>query len=951
MSTEQKEKLDRLRARRGGHRGVSTKLAKEASELLQTPEGENIERCEIIAIQLEEKLVLLTKLDEEILNICDVTEIQGEIEESAVISDRILEIKRKIDKQTKAARNRDVNIKTNVSNDGNLNLAAGQENTSNAIESAVTTNTMDESELVEENTSQNSGEDQPSPQQPQQTITNTTSTTGNFMSSLPKLPKLELPKFAGRITEWNAFWDLYDSAIHSNPSISKVNKFNYLQSLLEGNASRAIKGLTLTGANYDAAVQILRERFGKTQQSISAHMDEILKIQACMGSKPSQLRYVFDKISVHVRGLETLGVSSEQYGSMLIPIIMSKLPNDICLEIARKSKGDVWKIDDLLNTIKLEIEAREVSEGVRSSHQQQGKRPGGQPTVGAFVTKGKNPDNFRIRCVYCEEPHYSASCEKVVSSEDRKTILRNSNRCYNCLRKGHLANACANTKKCRNCSGKHHQSICSNNSTSKIAQKQTQEEKNANETKTDGEQSAATLTRVGKGSVLLQTARAVATNGSRTKPVRILFDTGSQLSYVTNDLAKQLKLTPVKRETLHLNTFGNSKTKRENCDVFKFNIRSTKGHESIELRAVSFPTICSPVSSVVNIQNYPHLRELDLADLDESGTCNNRIDILIGADFYWRIVTGDVVRRDNGPTAISSKLGWLLSGPSTKNSTYESTTNNLVLAGESIDNSHLQTDGNGDLTTALKRFWETESIGIRSIEEADISEANNFLKDIRFTGERYEVGLPWIQDRPEIESDYDLCYNRLKLLHHKLKKQPELLVEYNKCIEDQIQAGIVEEVPSSEDDKNKNEVHYLPHHGVVRNDKVTTKLRVVYDGSATTADRGYSLNDCLLTGPNYIPQIFEMLVKFRVNPVGLVADIEKAFLMVGISEKDRDMLRFLWFKNIESHDPELVQLRFCRLVFGLRPSPAILGATINQHLDTTCCSNKIFNYISCPPNK
>ena len=459
-----------------------------------------------------------------------MAEIQGEIKESAVISDRILDIKRRIDKQTKAARNRDVNIKTNISNDGNLNLAAGQENTSNAIESAtVTTNTKDESEVVEENTSQNSGENQPLPQQPQQTITNTTSTTGNFMSSLPKLPKLELPKFGGRITEWNAFWDLYDSAIHSNPSISKVNKFNYLQSLLEGNASRAIKGLTLTGANYDAAVQILQERFGKTHQSISAHMDEILKIQACMGSKTSQVRYVLDKISVHVRGLETLGVSSEQYGSMLISIIMSKLPNDICLEIARKSKRDVWKIDDLLNTIKLEIEAWEVSEGVRSSHQQQGKRPGGQPTVGAFVTKGKNPENFRIRCVYCEEPHYSASCEKVISSEDRKTILRNSNRCYNCLRNGHLANACVNTKKCRNCSGKHHQSICSNNLNSKIAQKQTQEEKNANEVKTDGESSAATLTRVGKGSVLLQTARAVATNGSRTKPVRILFDTGSQM--------------------------------------------------------------------------------------------------------------------------------------------------------------------------------------------------------------------------------------------------------------------------------------------------------------------------------------------------------------------------------------------------------------------------------------
>jgi hypothetical protein len=142
---------------------------------------------------------------------------------------------------------------------------------------------------------------------------------GHFVPSLPKLPKLELPKYGGKVTEWNSFWELYDSAIHSNPTISKVNKFNYLQSLLEGQAARAIKGLTLTNANYDAAIIILRERFGKTQQTIAAHMDEILKIQVCMNGRTSQLRYVYDKICVHVRGLASLGVSSEQYGSMLIP--------------------------------------------------------------------------------------------------------------------------------------------------------------------------------------------------------------------------------------------------------------------------------------------------------------------------------------------------------------------------------------------------------------------------------------------------------------------------------------------------------------------------------------------------------------------------------------------------------------------------------------------------------
>jgi hypothetical protein len=47
--------------------------------------------------------------------------------------------------------------------------------------------------------------------------------------------------------------------------------------------------------------------------------------------------------------------------------------------------------------------------------------------------------------------------------------------------------------------------------------------------------------------------------------------------------------------------------------------------------------------------------------------------------------------------------------------------------------------------------------------------------------------------------------------------------KYNKCIEDQIQAGIVEKVLATEDNKNQEGVYYLPHHGVNRNDKGTTK--------------------------------------------------------------------------------------------------------------------------------
>jgi len=76
----------------------------------------------------------------------------------------------------------------------------------------------------------------------------------------------------------SGFWDSFNSAVHDKPDISKVDKFNYLCSLLEGTASKVVQGLTLTADNYDAVVALLQERFGNKQTIISAHMDELTKL-------------------------------------------------------------------------------------------------------------------------------------------------------------------------------------------------------------------------------------------------------------------------------------------------------------------------------------------------------------------------------------------------------------------------------------------------------------------------------------------------------------------------------------------------------------------------------------------------------------------------------------------------------------------------------------------------
>ena len=76
------------------------------------------------------------------------------------------------------------------------------------------------------------------------------------------------------------FWDTFESAVHKNPTLSSINKFNYLNSLLESAAAEAIAGLTLTSANYEEAVAILKQCLGNKQLIVNCHVDLLLNLMA-----------------------------------------------------------------------------------------------------------------------------------------------------------------------------------------------------------------------------------------------------------------------------------------------------------------------------------------------------------------------------------------------------------------------------------------------------------------------------------------------------------------------------------------------------------------------------------------------------------------------------------------------------------------------------------------------
>ena len=102
----------------------------------------------------------------------------------------------------------------------------------------------------------------------------------SFGSQNHKLPKLSLPKFNGNILDWQTFWDSFETTVHLNHTLTDIQKFSYLKSLLESSASNVIAGLALTNSNYEMAITLLRERYGQKHKIINAYMKSLLNLSA-----------------------------------------------------------------------------------------------------------------------------------------------------------------------------------------------------------------------------------------------------------------------------------------------------------------------------------------------------------------------------------------------------------------------------------------------------------------------------------------------------------------------------------------------------------------------------------------------------------------------------------------------------------------------------------------------
>ena len=749
---------------------------------------------------------------------------------------------------------------------------------------------------------------------------------------ITRLPKLTIPTFSGNVLEWQSFWDCFETAVHNNPALSNVQKLNYLRAQLQEGALRVVAGLPLTNTSYAHSVTLLRDRYGQPHKLISAHMKALIELPGPSNTLAS-LQWFYDAIEAHTRSLASLGKPIDEYGAMLATSILGKLSVDTRWNLARAHGSDEWTITDLQHAISAEIRILETGVG--------NNRQAPQVATASFFTntERRTPSQGRTLaqrppttcCVYCQGSHTPVNCDIVKEPQQRLELVKHNKLCFNCLG-NHRVSQCKSKSRCRRCNRKHHTSLCTGagNSATRNAPNATTETRNAsNETPGSGLQTstATTLTTLSSNQstviphanrvCLLKTAVATISSTHSETETNILFDEGSQRSFLTRDLADTLSLQPSRKEDICISSFGAKPPLNQKMEVASINLK-TKSGKLIPLSVLVVPDIAVPLKNVTNekVTQLPHLKGLSLAHpvtTDKSF----RISLLIGVDHYWDIVEDDIIRGD-GPTAVGSKLGYLLSGPLPV--TQPTTILHIAdVTGVSCD---------------IQKYWSLETTGTDPQADKGMNADQQFLETYsqryitRLEDGSYCARFPWKDNHPPLPSNYKTCWQRTRSLARRLAQTPDLLKLYDGIITDQHCRGFIERVNTS---MTVGNVHYIPHHCVKKN-SATTPIRVVYDCSCRQSDCYPSLNDCLLRGPDFLNDLCSILLRFRTHAFAISTDIEKAFLHVYLHEKDRDFTRFFWLTDPSDPESELAVYRFKTVLFGAVSSPFILYATLYRHL-------------------
>lgn len=721
-----------------------------------------------------------------------------------------------------------------------------------------------------------------------------------------QLPKRKFPTFSGKITEWQGFDDLFNSILSHTPNLPDVEKFEFLKTSLEGEPQSLVAHLTLTAANYHSAWEILRGRYGNKRDLARVHLEALLTPHKVLSNDATSIKSLIHSILEHTAALDNLDLTTRHWSPILIHMFEKYLDYDLRARwemiVGDRHQPQVTEFVDFL---RLHVRSAEARSGAYSSVTPAGPVSQVKPTprsqnpkwqhfsssAKAYIATTNHPPSPTITCPLCKQTHSIRQCSLFADQgpNERFQTAKTHQLCINCLGSGHSVGKCPSTKTCSSCKKQHHSLLHFPAGTP---------------TGSSGPPPTSMIVAAkNPQSILLSTLLvSVVSVDNQRYTLRALLDTGAQVSFITKQSADRLSLNR-RRCSTQVSAFSGA------------SVNVVSGVTSIVMSPVGKPDPSVPLDVLIvskitdylpqttfNFTAWPHLNKLELAD--PSFNIQGPIDILLGADVAPAILTGGrVAGHQSHPTAFGTIFGWVLMGPMAPITT-NTVTSMLVTTETALENS-------------LTKFWEIEEPPqLQHLSPDEVLAEEIFLSSVkRLTSGRFSVALPFKQPRPILGDSKGMALKRLHYLENRLSRDEGLSKQYLEFMTDYLTSQHMEVVPMNQ--RMTPYCYYIPHHCVLRPESHTTKLRVVFDASATTT-AGRTLNSSLYTGRKLQQDLPQILIRARTHKILFTADIKQMYRQIEIHPEDRDYLRILWRFD---RDKPIEEYRLRTVTYGTSCAP------------------------------
>nr|XP_022904560.1 uncharacterized protein LOC111416698 [Onthophagus taurus] len=654
----------------------------------------------------------------------------------------------------------------------------------------------------------------------------------------------------------------------------------------------------VTNDNFQRAWTLLIERYENRRVMVDTQLTLLLSARSLKAESASELKNLLGEVKEALGALESLGCPIKYWDNILFYLIVRKLDSETAKDWEKSisSYRDPSTFEEFEEFLVRRIYTLEAIE----------KLPGNNKRVTQSFNKNFNFKSHNASvptsgCSACGAAHYIATCPEYLTrnASQRTDLIISRGLCFNCLGP-HLFKKCRVSKRCRFCNKPHHSTLHEAPPEARIFNNKNTNPQSNSPAKQLPSSSHVVHSHHLQTSVLLATAL-----------VRIISPRGDSLIVIRDSLVQQLHLQR-RSANVPITGIGSKRTCVTNGVVSVRLVSRLNPIISFEEETLILPQLTSYLPQ----KRFKHL-PIEMSDLplaDPEFTSERKIDLILGVQFYSKIIQNGVLKSKDGLLiAQQTALGWVLSGALSEQPSNHSSSYGFQC---SIDREFLD---------VMQRFWkqEDDTVNIPRLSSDERECEEHFTQThSRDSNGRFLVRLPFRKSPNELGTSYSVAVGSFNRMELRFAKNEQLKFEYSKFMSEYLSLGHMRHVSGKLTFPN----YYLPHHGVVRETSSTTRLRVVFNGSQPTST-GVSLNDCLHTGPKLQNELIDVLMRWRRHAVAFSCDLEKMYRQIKVHEDDLPFQRIMWR---EDSSQKLKSYELTTVTYGLSCAPYLAIRCLRQ---------------------